>query len=330
MHTLVNKTSGVLLPAMIAVPAWIIGETVPVIGSPVVGILLGMLLAFWRRPAALEDGISFTSKKLLQYSIILLGLNMDLFNVFRIGRQTLILIIFTLTATFVVAYLVGKLLNLDVNTVALIGVGTAICGGSAIVATAPVIHADDEEVARSISTIFLFNVISAFSFPFLGHLMHMSDYSFGLWSGTAVNDTSAVVAAGYTYSNTAGDLAVIVKLTRTLMIVPITLLLAYYTSHNNKKETVSNYKLTHIFPWFILGFVATSVMNTFLPLPMDVKELLIQSGKYMIVMAMVAIGLNSNIVKLVRNGWKPILLGFSCWAVLSVTSLMVQFVILKL
>lgn len=324
-----KKLLGVLLVAGIAIPAWILGEKFPIIGSPVVGILFGMLIAFWKRPSAFEKGIAFSSKNLLQYSIILLGLNMNLFHVLEIGSQTIILIVFTLTATFLTAYIVGKRLRLNMNTTILIGVGTAICGGSAIAATSPVIRADDDEIARSISTIFLFNVIAALTFPWIGHLLHMSDSEFGLWTGTAVNDTSAVVAAGYTFSTEAGNLAVIVKLTRTLMIVPITLILAYCSARRKTNATHSTYELWRVFPWFILGFATASVINTYLPLSPASKEFLIQIGKFMIVMAMVAIGLNTNIIRIVEHGLTPILLGLSCWIVLTVTSLAIQYFILK-
>lgn len=325
-----SRIPGILLTAVIAIPAWLIGEKFPIIGSPVLGILLGMILAFFKRPQALETGITYTSKKLLQYSIILLGFNMNLYSVLKVGSQTIILMLFTLTATFLGAFLIGKALKVEKNTNILIGVGTAICGGSAIAATAPVIQADDEDVARSISTIFLFNVIAAFLFPFLGHLFQMTDYHFGLWAGTAVNDTSSVVAAGYSFSNAAGNLAVIVKLTRTLMIIPVTLVLALFVSRKKAQENKLNYKLSKIFPWFILGFVTASIISTFLPMPDFTKEFLVKAGKYIIVMAMAAIGLNTNLVKLVKNGLRPILLGLSCWIILSVTSLLVQFTILNL
>lgn len=328
MNKFVNRLPGIALAAVIAVPAWLIGKMVPVVGSPVLGILFGMLLAFWKRPRLLNEGIGYTSKKLLQYSIILLGFDMNLFNVFAVGKQTLVLMAFTLTAAFLTAFFVGKLLKIDGNTKTLIGVGSAICGGSAIAATAPVIHADDEEVARSISTIFLFNMIAAFLFPFLGHAFGMSDRSFGLWAGTAVNDTSSVVAAGYTFSSAAGDLAVIVKLTRTLMIVPVTLVLALYTGKKDAGKREGGYSLRRIFPWFVLGFVAASVVNTFVALPAGMGGFLSQAGKFMIVMAMAAIGLNTNLVKLVKSGGRPILLGLICWAVLAATSLGVQRLIL--
>ncbi len=329
MKKILDKLPGIALTVILAVPAWLIGKWVPVVGSPVLGILFGMLLAFWKRPGQLNDGIAYTSKKLLQYVIILLGFEMNLFHVFRVGKQTLVLMIFTLTAAFLTAYYVGKLLKLDGNTKTLIGVGSAICGGSAIAATAPVIHAKDDEVAHSISTIFLFNVLAAFLFPFLGHALGMSDQSFGLWAGTAVNDTSSVVAAGYTFSNAAGNLAVIVKLTRTLMIVPITLILAVYTGKKETGDKKGSYRILKIFPWFVLGFILASVINTFAGLPGGVGSFLSQAGKFGIVMAMAAIGLNTNLVRLVKNGGKPILLGFACWTVLSITSLLVQWWILR-
>ena len=328
MKVLKKYLPGIALAGVIAVPAWLIGSAVPVIGSPVLGILFGMLLAFWKRPAFFDGGVKFTSKKLLQYSIILLGFSMNLYSVFKAGAQTLVLMLFTLTAAFLTAYLAGKWLKLDGHTKTLIGVGTAICGGSAIAATAPVIRADDEEVAHAISTIFLFNVIAAFLFPALGHLFGMSDQNFGLWAGTAVNDTSSVIAAGYTYSNAAGDLAVIVKLTRTLMIVPVTLVLAIYTARKNTGSCNEKFCFRKVFPWFVLGFLATSVISTFVPIPKVVYTDLSQVGKFVIVMAMAAIGLNTNIIKLVKSGGKPILLGLICWAVLAVASLAVQYAVL--
>ncbi|WMJ77962.1 MULTISPECIES: YeiH family protein [unclassified Sedimentibacter] len=326
MKKIIDNVPGVIVAFAIALPAWKLGKMFPVVGGPVLGILFGMILAFFKRPAVLEKGIKYTSKKMLQYSIILLGFNMNLFNVFSVGKQTLSLMAFTLTAAFLTAYIAGKSLSVQKNTNILIGVGTAICGGSAIAATAPVIRARDEEVAVSISTIFLFNVIAAFLFPFLGHILHMSDYSFGLWAGTAINDTSSVVAAGYTFSDAAGNLAVIVKLTRTLMIIPVTLVLAFTTSRGQAK---SNYQFSKIFPWFVVGFLVASILCTFTPIPGEISDLLVKTGKYVIIMAMSAIGLNTNLIKLVKNGWKPIFLGLCCWIALSVTSIAVQYLILN-
>lgn len=332
MKLVLNKLPGIGLAIIIAIPAWMIGKAFPIIGGPIMGILFGMILAFWKRPAILDAGVKYTSKKLLQYSIILLGFDMNLYSVFKVGSQTLTLMAFTLTITFVTAFAAGKLLKIDPKTNILIGVGTAICGGSAIAATAPVIRADEEEVARAISTIFLFNVIAAFLFPFLGHILGMSDHAFGLWAGTAINDTSSVVAAGYTYGNEAGNLAVVVKLTRTLMIVPITLVLAVYTSRistdrQGESEDNKSYHVSKIFPWFVIGFVVASVISTFAKLPQGMGVFLAQLGRFVIIMAMAAIGLNTNVVKLLKSGVKPIVLGLICWIVLSVASLGVQHIL---
>ncbi len=328
MKTITKKLPGIGLAAVIAVPAWFLGTAFPIVGSPVLGILLGMIVAFWKRPSVFEDGVKYTSKKLLQYAIILLGFGMNLYSVVATGSETLLLMCFTLTASFGSAYLFSRWLKVEKKTGILIGVGTSICGGSAIAAAAPVICADEEEVAHSISTIFLFNVIAAFLFPLLGHLLGMSDHSFGLWAGTAVNDTSSVVAAGYTYSGAAGDLAVVVKLTRTLMIIPVTLALAFYTAGQARKTasgpSCQRFSFVKIFPWFIVGFLLASLISTFLPLPAGIYGTLTKVGKFVIVMAMAAIGLNTSLVKLLKNGKKPILLGLICWAVLSVTSLLVQ------
>ncbi|MFQ8602344.1 MAG: YeiH family protein [Anaerovoracaceae bacterium] len=332
---------GILICFILAIPAWLLGTEFPIIGGPVFGILIGMLLAFFKRPAILDKGIKFTSKYILQYSIILLGFEMNLFNVIKVGGQSLLVMIFTLTSSFITAYFLGKAMKIDGNTTTLIGVGTSICGGSAIAATAPVIKAEDEDVAQAISTIFLFNIIAVFIFPPLGHLIGLSDTGFGMWAGTAINDTSSVVAAGASWSSAAGNntalaFATIVKLTRTLMIVPITLTLAVYTarkisrqkaaaSHSGEPaETENNFSFAKVFPWFVLGFVLTAILNTFLPIPVSVSETLVKIGKFMIVMAMTAIGLNTNLKKLLTNGLKPILLGLCCWFVVAVVSLIVQ------
>jgi uncharacterized integral membrane protein (TIGR00698 family) len=281
-----------------------------------------MNLAFWKRPVGFETGIQFTGKKVLQYAIILLGFEMNLFQVANVGSSSLLIMLFTLSAAFITAAIMGRLLNLRRNTSILIGVGTAICGGSAIAATAPVIGASDKEVAYSISTIFLFNVAAVFIFPATGHWLGMSDAGFGMWAGTAINDTSSVVAAGYSYSNAAGDFATIVKLTRTLMIVPITLALAIYTAR--KQQTQSHFRLANVFPLFIVGFLLASVLSTVGILSPEVAKSLSAAGKFSIVMAMTAIGLNTRLPQLIRHGVKPILLGLACWLAVALVSLATQ------
>ncbi len=333
---------GLLLCMIIAAPAWYLGGLVPVIGGPIFGILFGMIIALsfpglqsyvLRRRYSphnytLAAGVRYTTKNLLQYAIILLGFEMNLFNVIKTGGQSLIVILSTLSAAFLTAFLVGKTLRLQGKKAILIGVGTSICGGSAIAATAPVIQARDEDVAHAISTIFLFNIVAVFIFPALGHAMAMSDFGFGMWAGTAINDTSSVVAAGMVWSTAAGNnnalaYATVVKLTRTMMIVPITLILAIYTGKSGTAGD-GGFRFSRIFPWFILGFALMAIINTFAGIPVPVSHGLVKLGKFFIVTAMVGIGLNTNLKELITSGIKPILLGLCCWFAVACAALLVQ------
>lgn len=332
-----NKLPGIILAFIIALIAWFLGKGLPIVGGPVFAILIGIIITTsmpkliekkFKNNISLSTGVKFTSKKLLQYSIILLGFEMNLYNVINVGKQSLFVMIFTLSSAFITAYIMGKILKTSKNTTILVGVGTSICGGSAIAATAPVIGAEDEEVSQAISTIFLFNIIAVFIFPTLGHLMGMNDIGFGMWAGTAINDTSSVVAAGTAWSTAALQFATIVKLTRTLMIVPITLFLAIYTARQKKNGGEGNFKFSKVFPWFVIFFIVASVINTFVLIPLELgwlSKALTQIGKFVIVMAMSAIGLNTNLKKLLSNGIKPIILGVCCWFVVSVVSLIVQY-----
>lgn len=349
MSKIKKITPGILFCLAIAIPAWILGRIFPVAGGPVLGILMGIVIAsifpklisktmnFNDVNAGspmfkLEDGVKYTSKKILQYAIILLGFGMNLFNVIKVGGQTLFIMLFTFSAALLTAFIVGKALKLEAKMTTLIGVGTSVCGGSAIAATAPVINAKDEDIAHAISTIFLFNIMAVFIFPALGHALGMSDIGFGMWAGTAINDTSSVVAAGTAWSNSVGnntalEFATIVKLTRTLMIVPITLVLAIYTARTEQKkqnpEECEKFCFAKVFPWFVIGFVAAAIINTFIGVP-SISKSLVTVGKFMIVMAMTAIGLNTNLKKLITNGFKPIFLGVCCWIAVAGVSFIVQ------
>ena len=323
MKQLLFRSSGLFVAFALAVPAWRLGSLVPVVGAPVFAILIGMSLSFFSRPAVLEEGIRISGKFVLQYAIIFLGFSLDLGMVLRVGMQSLAVMLFTLSAAFATAYFVGKSLRLDQNLKILIGVGTSICGGSAIAAAAPVIEASSEDVTFAISTIFLFNIVAVFLFPALGRLMHMSENAFGLWAGTAINDTSSVVAAAFSYSDAAGSLATVVKLTRTLMIIPVTLTLAFARSRGRREKGVRAH-IGKIVPWFVLGFLAASLVRSVGLLPPSTSSALNEAGKFGICAAMAAIGLNANPIKLFHNGLRPILLGLACWAAVAVVSLAVQ------
>ena len=225
---------GLLLCLALAVPCWLLGKAFPIVGGPVFAILAGMIVTlFYRNKAGTQAGIVYTSKRILQYAVILLGFGLNLSEIAKVGATSLPIIISTISTSLIVSFALYKLLNMPANISTLIGVGSSICGGSAIAATAPVIGADDEEIAQSISVIFLFNILAALIFPTMGGALDLSNEGFGLFSGTAVNDTSSVTAAASAWdgmhpgANTL-DQATIVKLTRTLAIIPITLVLAIW------------------------------------------------------------------------------------------------------
>ena len=338
MEFLKDKWKGILLCLILALPCWFLGKAVPVVGAPVFGILLGMaLMRFLPAREQLKGGIAFTSKKVLQYAVILLGFGLNLSVVLETGVQSLPIICSTIAVSLIMARLLRKVLRVPSNLATLIGVGSSICGGSAVAATAPVIEADDEEVAQAISVIFLFNVIAALIFPVLGGLIGFdttSGESFGIFAGTAVNDTSSVTATASTWDSLYGlgsqtlDKAVTVKLTRTLAIIPITLVLAIARAKREKAAS-NNFSFKRAFPMFILWFIVASLITTIctaLGVNASVFTPLKTLSKFFIVMAMTAIGLNTDVVKLVKNGGKPIALGFGCWVSIIAVSLLMQFV----
>ena len=247
METIKRTAPGIALCLFIALPAWALGQWLPVVGGPVFAILIGMVITLvMPRKDWCHSGVAFTSKKVLQYAVVLLGFGMNLSEILAKGKQSLPIILSTISISLIVAFVLYKALRLKKNSAILIGVGSSICGGSAIAATAPVIQASDEEVAQSISVIFLFNILAALIFPTLGGLLGLSDTGFGLFAGTAINDTSSVTAAAAAWDGIHGsntlDAATIVKLTRTLAIIPITLVLAlmlgreiWRNSHGGKR-----------------------------------------------------------------------------------------------
>lgn len=333
---------GLLFCLVIAVPAWLLGKQFEVIGGPVFAILIGMVLALvvpGSSAAPLEAGVKFTSKKILQYAVILLGFGLNLAQIAQAGATSLPIIMSTIATSLIISFVLCRALRIPSKISTLVGVGSSICGGSAIAATAPVIDADEEEIAQAISVIFLFNVIAALVFPTLGGMLGLSNEGFGLFAGTAVNDTSSVTAAAAAWdgmhpgANTL-DSATIVKLTRTLAIIPITLALAFWQVRKAKRaaaegrtedaQAAGSFDLKKIFPFFILFFVLASIITTVFALPAAVTAPIKELSKFFIVMAMAAIGFNTNIVKLVRTGGKPIFMGACCWVGIAAVSLGMQ------
>ena len=321
---------GISIAILISLVAWYLGILFPFIGGPVIGLFIGLLFgSLITDSEKLKTGIQFTSKKVLQYAVILLGFGLNLSQVFKVGLTSLPIILVTIATALVTAYFIQKLFKLDSEITTLVGVGSSICGGSAIAATAPVIKAKDESIATAISVIFFFNILAALLFPHLGSWLGLSNQGFAIFAGTAVNDTSSVTATASSWDSLHGtsilEQATIVKLTRTLAIIPITLGLSIWQSKKeDKKESFSLIKaVPNFIIWFLVASLITTV-TTSLGASATVFAPLKNLSKFMIIMAMTAIGYQTNLKKLITKGGSALLVGGICWLLISVASLLMQ------
>lgn len=301
------------------------------IGASVIALFIGMIInAFYKPNETTSPGIKFTSKKLLKFAIILLGASLNIKTVLTVGKYSLTVMFFTLATCFGLGALIGKAIGLNWKTSSLINAGTGICGGSAIAAIAPVIEATDMDIAYGMSATFLFDTIMVIVFPILGRLMGLSDAAFGMWAGTAVNDTSSVVATGYAFSEAAGDFATMVKLTRTLSIIPAVLVFAAISLHIKRKEEKTagvKVNIKKIFPWFILAFLAMSALTSFGLIGENVASVLKIVSKFLMVAALGAIGLNTDFKALCRSGAKPMIHGFIVSILVVIVAIAVEYAI---
>ena len=298
------------------------------IGASVIALFIGMVInRFFKPNAVTSPGIRFTSKKVLKLAIILLGASLNIMTVLKVGRFSLTVMLFTLATCFGVGYFIGKALGLNWKMSNLISAGTGICGGSAIAAIAPVIDATDVDVAYGMSATFLFDMAMIVLFPILGRWLGLSDAAYGLWAGTAVNDTSSVVAAGYAFSEAAGDFATMVKLTRTLSIIPTVLIFSVINVREKCRMNVAvegeRVNVLTLFPWFILGFLGLALFNSVGLIPAAASAFLKDLSKFLMVAALAAIGLNTDFREMQKAGLRPMLHGFILSA-LVVVALLVE------
>lgn len=337
MAKIKSYVPGILLSFGIALIAVLINEILPVdlLGIALIALIIGMLLnPFTSKYNPLDQGINWTSKRILRLGIILAGITLSFAEVFKVGKYALILMVFTLTTTFVVSYFCRKVLKINWKLSNLLSVSTAICGGTAVATLGPVIEAKNKDIAYALSATFIFDLLTVIAFPWFGMLIGLSDTSYGLWVGTAVNDTSSVVAAGYAFSEASGALATIVKLTRTLFIVPIVLILSWIYAKRKKKnnETVTRekIKISKIFPWFILGFLAFVGIRSIGILSEQVVNITANLSKFLLATALGAIGLKTNFKEVKGVGIKPMIAGVIIDVSVVIVSLIAQGFILKL
>jgi uncharacterized integral membrane protein (TIGR00698 family) len=273
----------------------------------------------------LRPGLAFSARTVLQAAIVVSGFTLSLTMIARTGIGTLPVTLGTIAVALILAPLAGRLLRLDRMLQTLVGVGTAICGASAIAAVSSVIEPDEAEIALSIAIIFFYNIVAVIVFPPIGHALHLAQDAFGVWAGTAINDTSSVVAAGYAYGREAGDHATIVKLTRASLIVPIVAAIALWRARAQHGAGVQ-VPWRRIIPWFILWFLCAALVNSSGIVPATWHDAIAALAVFLISVALAAIGLQTELARLLRTGARPLALGFVLWVAVAVSSLAIQHV----
>ena len=328
---------GIIMSVAIAALAAWVESLMPIhlIGAAVIAMFIGMVLNYFLKDTTVfKSGVKFTSKKILKFAIILLGLSLNITTILNVGKMSLTVMIFTLLTCFGGGYFIGKALGLNWKLSNLISAGTGICGGSAIAAISSTIDADDNDVAYAMSATFLFDMAMIVLFPIMGRALGMTDQAFGIWAGTAVNDTSSVVATGYAFSEGAGDFATMVKLTRTLAIIPTVITFAFIQLRLKRKEAMAksengsdlkaNFSIAKIFPWFILGFLAMSIVASVFSVPAAVVAGTKKASKFLMVCALAAIGLNTSFADMKKAGIRPMIHGFIISVLVVIVALLVE------
>jgi uncharacterized integral membrane protein (TIGR00698 family) len=296
------------------------------LGASIIALFMGTLINSFFHPKWIKPALKFTSKKILKLAIILLGASLSVNVILSVGKMTFFVMLFTFAVCFGGGYFIGKLFGLNWKLSNLISAGTGICGGSAVAAIAPVIDADDKDIAFAMSSTFLFDMIMVALYPIMGKLLGMTDIAYGIWSGTSVNDTASVVASGYAFSEAAGDFATMVKLTRTIAIIPTVLVFAYIGIRAKRKELGAasggkKVNILKIIPWFICGFLALAILNSIGFIPVEVSGVMKTMSKFLMVTALAAIGLGTSITDFRKAGFAPMLYGITIDTLVTLTAL---------
>lgn len=321
-----------------------------IIGAPMISLFIGILIANvcpGRILDKLKKGASFASKYLLKAGIIITGATLSFKAVVGVGLSALPLIIFNICLSFLVACLAGRAMGVAGNTRVLVGGGTAICGGTAIATLTPIVKAKEEEMAYAMAAIFLFDILAAVMWPYAARAMSFTAQQYGFLGGLAISDTSSVTAAGATFDAitggmtavingemlTGGDMAVVVKLTRTVMLVfvAIAVMLAGMFRSGANETGVQNGSFARrtlkAFPLFVLGFLLTAILNTTIDFggislgAVTLKALCAKASKYFISCALAGVGFKIKFRELFTKGAKPVLLGGCTWLAVAASTL---------
>ena len=321
---------GVAICFAVAGLSVLLEELIPghLLGASIIALFTGTIINSFFHPAWIKPALKFTSKKILKAAIILLGASLSVSTILSVGKMTFFVMIFTFAMCFGGGYFVRKIFGLNWKLGNLISAGTGICGGSAIAAIAPVIDADDKDIAFAMSSTFLFDMVMIALYPLMGKALGMSDIAYGIWAGTSVNDTASVVASGYAFSEAAGDFATMVKLTRTIAIIPTVLVFAYIGTRIKQKEMKEanngqKVNLMKIIPWFIGGFLLLAILNSVGFIPAAVSGILKSTSKFLMVSALAAIGLSTSIADFKKAGLAPMFYGITIDTLVTLTALAV-------
>ena len=322
--------SGILICFILAAFSVFLENLIPggLLGASIIALFSGTLINSFFHPDWIKPALKFTSKRILKLAIILLGASLSVNTIMSVGKMTFFVMIFTFAVCFGAGHFVRKLFGLNWKLGNLISAGTGICGGSAIAAISPVIDADDKDVAFAMSSTFLFDMLMIALYPLMGKALGMSDIAYGIWAGTSVNDTASVVASGYAFSEIAGDFATMVKLTRTVAIIPTVLVFAYIGTRMKQKELKesANGKKVNIFkiiPWFIGGFLMMALFNSAGVIPEEASTVIKSASKFLMVTALAAIGLNTSITDFKKAGLRPMFYGITIDTLVTLTALAV-------
>ncbi len=325
MWSIVRKYGpGLGLLAAITSVALLLSQFLPeYVGAVFVAVVLGVIVAnvFRPDPRVFDWGVRLGLKKFLKLAIVLLGAGITFQEVSAFGGEAVVLIVVLIGFVFVSTFVLGKIFGVSLRKMLLIAVGISICGNTAVATTAPLVDARDDEVAMAVGIVTLFGVVGVILYPFVGWALELSDLVFGMWAGTAINDTSQVVAAGFIYSEEAGTIATTVKLTRNVMIVPVVLGVGYYYAKMTRESSDEKVRVTEIFPTFVLGFVALAVLNSVGVIPAQVSDLLVGLSGVLILLALSGIGLGVRFQAFSKIGWKPFIVGFAVELLLAIVAL---------
>ena len=300
--------------ALAIIARLVTGYLPSVIAEVTVAILLGVVIATisGSRMRGLDPGLQFASQRVLRLGIILLGARLSLAEVARIGVPSTIVIVAVMAVSFLVVLAVSRLVKVEGRLAVLIAVGTAVCGNTAIVATAPIIGARAREVAYAVATITLFGTIAIFLYPAIGHTLAVPQSSFGLWAGVAVNDTSQVVATSAAYGSQALDVATVVKLIRNALMAPLLFLIATWWTSREKDAAVSAGRgIRRAVPLFVLGFLALATLRTLGVIDAAEASTLDVAARALILVALAAVGMSIRVGELRETSWRPFAVGLS-------------------